>query len=738
MTAEEFLRKNESGALNTGQFVTHISGRQGKSKKKKTGSLISAGFLVLMIAVIGILFSFGNILPSAVSERLIEETDVQYADAVESKKLVFQQAMYNGELPEDTIKILETNGVLVGRSDNGQIYLKQGDKIITADNFINEVGSNVALYEAFNLATYSRAAYYYDDAAMKVFREIGSTRDNYTSDLKFEEVMDSVVGSGNNININNVALVEKIVKDEKTREEKKILEYEELGESAKTGGGAKGFINSVSEKNWSNSVNSATLNSADALKVADTIAKEQRSSLFFLAFMENISKMKAGEGNDSKINEAMNFLYDNQEYEIVDVNTGNIIKVSGTPLESPSLYAVLSGNKINTDDVSNYSSDRVLKTIQNRLGDNDNSAMSGTVTSTNNRTTGSIGRFIELGVANSSADTLYAAEKTINDSLVNNSFETIKGVGAGEFLVEGAINVGKKLAKASGATAGDASAVTAYQNLSSKIIAMDKEIERKRLSPFDISSSNTFLGSIMLKFANIFNKSTTLISSIKNTSSVLSSSLVSLMPKTYAAATETYLNNFGSCSTIGQIGAVGSAQCAEIATFDPSTLNNPFGDAGFINFVNNNTSLNESGTRTINSDSALADFIIYNNERKTPIGVMDGGILDSLVNNSDSIPFLGDILSMIKIFLGADENDKRVATGAVFVNSSANPDWQNYKYAQRYVSLARATESLRQYSNNSTAYNNIMFFEGDYNPVMAFLESFYASNNNLVIPEIFD
>ena len=142
-----------------------------------------------------------------------------------------------------------------------------------------------------------------------------------------------------------------------------------------------------------------------------------------------------------------------------------------------------------------------------------------------------------------------------------------------------------------------------------------------------------------------------------------------------------------------------------------------------------NTTLDSSGVRTINPGSVLAKFILYNNERVTPLGVVDGGILDSLNNESSSIPFVTNILSMIKTYLGTSEADKRIATGAAFVNSVNNPDWQTYKYAQRYVSLARATTTLKQYSSDTTAYNNIRFFEGNENPVVAFLKEYYALNN---------
>jgi hypothetical protein len=78
---------------------------------------------------------------------------------------------------------------------------------------------------------------------------------------------------------------------------------------------------------------------------------------------------------------------------------------------------------------------------------------------------------------------------------------------------------------------------------------------------------------------------------------------------------------------------------------------------------------------------------------------------------------------MLEDFSDASENNLRLASGAAFVNAKTNSDWQNYKYAQRYVSIARATAALRQYSTDVTAYQNLRFFEGSENPVIAFLNS---------------
>lgn len=539
------------------------------------------------------------------------------------------------------------------------------------------------------------------------------------------------MGEGSSIDINTVALVEKTRKNEQTGEMEVYYEYEENGNNAKSDSESLAFINAVGEKNTAGSTAEATLNSADTLKVADTVSKEQRSSLFYLTFMENISKMKAGEGNESKINEAMNFLYRSENNEVVDIKTGKVVEVSGTPLESPSLAAILSGEKVEIEDVQNYSSDRILKLIENQLEVEKNSNIPSTVASTTSKVRGNVGRYINNGANGTDYEILNTAEPIVNSSLVNNSYKTINGINAGEMLVEGAINVGKELAKKSGGAAGDAEAVIAYNRFNSAVIARDVEIDKKNRSPFDITSKNTFLGSIVYNLAISLNKSKTygMFTSTVEIAKTTGRALLGLLPNTYANATDGFLSTFGECETYATIGAVGSAGCSEIATFDISTLDDPFGNAEFMSFVENNTTLSASGKRIINRDSLLADYILYNDERVTPIGVTDGGILDSLKNNSSTIGLSSSVLEMIKTYLGTSESDKRIASGAAFMNSANNPDWQTYKYAQRYVSLARATENLKRFAGNSTAYNNILYFEGDENPVTAFLNDYYKVAN---------
>lgn len=726
MTATEVLRASENIALSNNQIVTNVSGK--KTQVKGAGKLkgfTAAGFLTAMIVVFAALFGSGNLVPSAISERLIEETDVQYADAVESKKIVFQQALLNGELPDNTTEILKAHGVLVGYMENGafvernetdgELVLKMDDKIIEAKDFISEVSTNAKLYDAFNSATYARAAYYYDEAAEKIFREeIGTSRNNFNDNTTFEEVMRNKMKQGSDITISTVSSVQN-----------EDGEYELVESGSTTSSESESFVRSVGAQNTADTSTEATLNAANALTVADTTSKEQRSSLFYSLIMEPISQMKAEDGNNA-LNEMMNYLTDVHETEVVNVKTGKTEKVKGSALDSPNLYAVLSGEKVDSEKVQNYSSERILKTVENQLDADGGNAINGTVASTEKGVRGSIGRLLESGIESASAAILDLVQPTVTKSLEKNSYENIKGIDAGEFLVDGAVNVGKRLAKASGGTAGDSDAVVKYARLNSEVLAMDAKVDRMNRSPFDITSKNTFLGSIIYNMAvslrktsgsSVFAKSATIFSTT-------SRAIGTLAGNVYADGTDGYLTMFGDCETYGSIGAVGSAQCAEIATFDTSTLNNPFNDAGFKSFIENNTTLID-GTRTINDGSVLANFILYNDERKTPLGVTDGGILESINSGSTSISFVSDIVTMINNFFGISDSDRRIATGEAFVNSSMNEDWDTYKYAQRYVSLARATAALKQYSNDSTAYN-ITYFEGSRNPVVAFLDEYYA------------
>lgn len=739
MTAEEVLRSNEESAAENNQIVYSGTGKSGKKSKLKMkkgfGAVI---FITLMIVVFLVFFSAGNLIPTAISERLIEETDVQYTDAVQVKIRIFQDALAKGQVPANTAARLKNAGVLVGDGSASGFTesatgtsLKMGDKVITAGNFTNEVMKDARLYDAFTSATYGRAAYYYDEEAESVFKQQGISRNNYKDNGKsFDEVMTKAVGKGNKITVGDGEEGHECRDSDgkvTTTESEAVscsttIETEE--ESASSDAGS--FVNEVGSKN-------SDADAASMLSIADSIATEQKSSKFYVSLMENISKMKAGDGSDSKINEAMNYLYREETTEVVDVTSGQVKTVTGSALESPSLYALLSGERLDAASVADYSTERILKTVTGgSAGDN---ALLGSYTSTASDIRGTIGRKKSSG---SASEVLQAVTPTLQSSLIDNSFESIKGVGAGELLVQGAVNVGASLAVRSGATVGDSTTVVAYRKATDEILALEAEVDRLHRSPLDITSKNTFLGSILYKFGVSTMKSGTFLNKLASISRVAASSMSTILPRTYADdEKDSYMTNFGDCERMTAIGAVGTAGCSRNETFDMTTLD--INTDEYLTVVNNNVECDSEDVCRIKEGSMFEKFVKYNVGRITPVGVTDGGILKVLkegendgVENPD-IPFISrvsDLLSsiwdkIVNIFTKRENKRQDIATGAAFVNSSENSGyWDEYKYAQRYVSVVRATRALRMYDGDQTAYSNIPYVGVD-DPVLACLNEYY-------------
>jgi hypothetical protein len=206
------------------------------------------------------------------------------------------------------------------------------------------------------------------------------------------------------------------------------------------------------------------------------------------------------------------------------------------------------------------------------------------------------------------------------------------------------------------------------------------------------------------------------------------STIASLSPNTYAEGESELLTSFGSCETYATIGAVGTAHCSLVASFDTSTSHDPYNNQSYLDFVDQNTYLDESGNRQVKDGSYLANFIIYNNNRVNPFGTTDASILAAIKNHFGFLEFLNDPAIAISLYDEASDEEKALATGAAFVNSASNPYWNEYKYAQRYVSVNRAVSVLKAYSTDQTAYQNLPGCEGTINSVVAYENKYFAEH----------
>ena len=733
---------DELRALEHSPSFYNASAPNPKSKKKK-GILKKGGAALSIVAVLGfgliaVFYGAGQLVPDFFKTSLVDATDLQCVNGIIDKEWAFIETLRQGSAPADTIENLKGSGYLIGRVDENNQFiedphgtlLKSGDALLSGDELFEAFQNDADLFKAFDSATYSCIAYYFDEPAEQTFNEIGVSRNSYYSEDSFDDALSSIVEGTSNISINNVTKTEQQVSNNGQTETKIV--YQSNGDDINIANlSAEELVDSVRTKNAAATTTESALNTADVLKVADTMTKEQRSSRLYLYFMENIDKMKAGEGENSNIHDVMTFLTTAYPTEVVDVNTGEIIKENLTPLDAPSLNAILSGKSINAEESKNYSSDRILKTIENKLN-LDTAAISpvknpvaNAITSTVSsfsKSSGTIARFLSNGLQTIELAVLSPIIPTISNSLIKNQ-AAFYGVTGGEMIVEGAVNVGRKLAMhGSGAAASDEAAAVAYHKQVKQIAALRDEVERKTLSPFDITSKNTFFGAIARQFLPIVTKTSSLPTLVMST-------VASLTPNTYADDTAgEILTSFGDCSTYATIGAVGTAHCSLIASFDTSTSHDPYNNQEYLNFVAENTYIDDAGNRQVKYDSYLANYILYNNNRITPFGTTDAGILANIKQHFNFLQFLSNPSTIISLFDSASAEDKAIASGAAFVNSASNPYWNNYKYAQRYVSINRAVAALKAYSTDTTAYQNLPGCEGTINSVVAFTEKYYQEH----------
>ena len=271
------------------------------------------------------------------------------------------------------------------------------------------------------------------------------------------------------------------------------------------------------------------------------------------------------------------------------------------------------------------------------------------------------------------------------------------------------------------AAASDGAAAIAYNKQVQQIAALNAEVERANRSPFDITSKYTFLGSIVHQILPVITESSSI-------PTFMVSTIASLSPNTYAEGESELLTSFGSCETYATIGAVGTAHCSLVASFDTSTSHDPYNNQSYLDFIDQNTYLDESGNRQVKDGSYLANFIIYNNNRVNPFGTTDASILAAIKNHFGFLEFLNDPAIAISLYDEASDEEKALATGAAFVNSASNPYWNEYKYAQRYVSVNRAVSILKAYSTDQTAYQNLPGCEGTINSVVAYENKYFAEH----------
>lgn len=453
-------------------------------------------------------------------------------------------------------------------------------------------------------------------------------------------------------------------------------------------------------------------------------------------FLEAVDKVKAGDGDESPVHEYSTSL--TTKMETVD-NDGNGIGVVKTAIESEGMNNLFTDAKINSNDTSvmNVNFEAVMNNLSWMTGNTELTAKTFEACGYIKLATGAIDlattiiSFIPVGgqvlkfsqilvnvgkqlVLNAAIQTFFMVaipkitQKVVN-SIIKDAATEWFGEDLGNAMISGA---GKYLGgngTSGGQGPGSEDKVLAYLGAQQSVIAEEAEYQRSIRSPFDASSPYTFLGTLAYSLLPMAYSSSGIMSMLTDVSSLVSSSLVSILPTASAVDINEEMTSTGECPLLESTGAVGDAFCNPIIITDTDTINdNPVEVEEKTHAISGN--FNDDGT--INEESDLAKYVTYCGQRTAQYGVKDASTVDSLVSGVASTimnitPVVDDAYGMVEQIY--QNGRMEWMTGEACVVDDTNPYWHgnkgNNQLYQRYAENQRLLENTDpDYKSTVTAY----------------------------------
>ncbi len=717
---------------------------------KKAGKRLGPIGFICALFIIGAIFLTGanSMLGPHISALFTEATDLQFPSYNMRNQRLFKYLLDGG----DQIKIsgftkkytnfspwlkkrLASNGIEVGKLNangefvSGQVIstkstvLKYGDDIITASDFQTKFAQDANFRDAYYRAKRGRIAGFFDDTAERFYKRRGATRDIFdqfrsTGDTEadktnFEDTINEhVTGTDTSINSAGKRINEETGEEETYKNGEDLKTKNMAGDTAEAK--ARAMVTGIAGK-----VSTLGMPVCTALRIANMASvtamayQIYESIAYFLGFMEPISKTMAGEGNTSAINETLNKFTENRisNIDYVDENGNTQTKqVSGSMLEATGAKLILGNTAVNMQDADPFGINAISHAAARVAFFTGSSNVvcegvqaAGAVMSL--ATAGVPGGSLAKVVIGMSAQVVGGIALTGIVALVVNAimpklikifatnvFEAYTGVEAGELFTVGGFNANAQLAQEGSALMPASQEQVSRQNYELALAnAQEAELDRMNRSPLDISSPNTFLGSLVGKFAflsyttNIPNMVASFVSTVRNSATKTLGSNASAFVDTLQ-----YTSQNQECENLP--GTVCDMYGNPIVASDYSTIDITPDDPNYEYVVSYN--LDENGK--IKEDSNLAKFITFCADRESPWGVKDANIMNALQSGNiivNNLPILNDVQDLVNVV--EDAMNAGWSTGENCVNSSSNPYWDGeFKYYQRYVEDMRILETM--------------------------------------------
>lgn len=807
--ATSALRKAEQGAISgkstdnrSGGSLYTGSGRPNRDDGNNNGGKLSGKFkkravYIIIAAALGggvaFLGSSNSLLAPALEALYTEATDTQYASNSMRYTRLFRYAlsgqgsvsttwsghMRYGYMSTGFQNRLAKQGIEVIPDGSGKILRythTDADGVITvkdidADNFLRTYQTDVDFRDSYVTAKRGRVASFFDNVADKVYKHLGISRNLFerfkaTGDAdadmaKYRDTM-SKRFEGNETSTRTTTAEKETQKNPDTgQDEEKYFRNDttDSGTSsnqAEAESKANSLLNSILGKvSAISSAGCMVLQIGSMISTLVAANEIYQSINYFMGLTENISKMKAGYGDESAINEVLNFFSTttNTEYtsyadEYITVSgdcnskdniDGCQIKLApsakgqetGSPLEANGVQMMLAYAPAKKTTNDRYSLERTGNAIARALGSLGKTMIGCNVARIATSAISIIVSLTPAGLAkiagnlmvNAAVGTVinFAASAfigfivpTLAKALFTNIFENTTGIPAGELYTRGAVAANTRLGRSgSGQSPSSESALQAYNKVSQEVLALDAEIDRKNHSPFDLTNKNTFFGSLAHNFLLPLSTTSSITSATTSIARSANSAIASIVPNTSAASNSTkssYMTTFGSCAQLESIKAAGDIYCNPIVSTDVSTINLDPNDNTYINTILPHLDCTNDKGCTVKSNSRLDWYIRYCDGRDSPFGVLDQNILSEIASaltgtlgaKLAGLPIIGDLMDIVEGVRSIANEEW--ATGEICVNTASNSRWDSeIKYYQRYVEDMRLLEQMGAFEEQEVA-----------------------------------
>ncbi len=433
------------------------------------------------------------------SEEIIKtgEIPTKYARDLARTGVELGQVTVAGEfLPLETVASLEDN--YYRSKDNGPLSVRFEGEIIAAEDFAENTLSNPRLFAAYSDAADLPTKFYYSKEVDDVFKDMGLSRNNFRD---WKRTGDSEA------DMNSFNTLLKKALDGDSEVTVSGCKDECFHEKVSSGNDAEAIVNAVSEKTTGED---ATGKASQLLNTAISASEPYKAAKAFMAVIDPIEATKLEEGGP--VNELMNTLSIGKEVTYTDINTGQPVTSDKSILETNNFVAAIAGGNFSEEEANNFSRDRALMATE--LGEDE--IVGTTVVMDGQEETASV-----LGIADGDSADSETMAKTVNSidvAIVQENSETFQSVIGGNRIVGGGSFISNQIdQEILGAMGSDEETILSYDRETEKILSLEAEADRATKSPFDISTPNTLLGSIVYSLGKM------IVSNYSNKSGAVSS-----------------------------------------------------------------------------------------------------------------------------------------------------------------------------------------------------------------------